>query len=86
LDAKLLRPSMLVATPAVIVLGATVTASGRWAASTAAFVFNMPAPQVCVVQMHSSVCVSPMGTWQTVAVVALLVGNGVAESFNSAMY
>ena len=85
-DAKLSLASMPVATPTVIELDAFAIANGRCAASTAAFVFNIPAPQVCVVQMHSSACVSPAGTWQTVVVVELLVANGDAESFNSAMY
>jgi hypothetical protein len=61
-DAKLSLASMPVATPTVIELGAFAIANGRWAASTAALVFNIPAPQVSVVQMHSSACVSPTGT------------------------
>jgi hypothetical protein len=85
IGAKLERPSMLTAVPLVIVPGATTDAKGRCAADIAACVLSIPAPHVCVVQIHSSRCRSPAGTWQTVAVDVLLVGNGVAESFSSAM-
>jgi len=44
---------------------ATVSAAmGRSASSTAALALAMPAPQLCVVQLHSAVCRSsgPVGT------------------------
>ena len=77
---------MVTTVPVVIALGAVAIAKGRCAASTAARVFSIPAPHVSVVQMHSSCCRSPAGTWQKGIVAALPVGNGVAESFSSAMY
>jgi hypothetical protein len=46
----------------------------------------MPAPHVVVVQMHSCCCRSPAGTWQSVVVFALVVGNGVADLRSSVMY
>src|SRR5262245_59759563 len=77
---------MLTAAPVLIVAGASAIANGRCAASTAPCVFSIPAPLVCVVQMHSCCCRSPAGTWQTVVVVELLVGNGAAVRCNSVMY
>ena len=62
--AKLLAPSMLIVAFATTLPFVCSTASGRSAAAIAAPVFSMPAPHVCVVQLHSASCgaLSPVGT------------------------
>src|SRR5262245_14634587 len=51
-------PSSVIVCPAVTLAGTLTNAIGRSAASTAAGASSIPAPQVCVVQMHSVSCTS----------------------------
>src|SRR5262245_5684340 len=67
--------------------GAAATANGRCAASTAASVSSIPAPQVCVVHAHSALCVSfaSTGTWH-VGMEPVAAGKGRATSWSRALY
>src|ERR1035441_419580 len=88
LAAVLELPDRLTLCPAVMIVGSTITATGRRAAFRAPAAFAMPAPQVCVVQLHSEVCksVELVGTWHWGTVESLDVGKGVvAPSFKRAM-
>ena len=69
--------------------GTVMAAIGRIAAEMALAAFAIPAPQVCVVQMHSEVCISDelAGTWQVggAGVVVEVVGKVFADSFRRAI-
>src|SRR5437868_2257600 len=64
-----------------------MAAIGRKAARSAPLAFVIPAPQVCVVQLHSAVCrsVAPEGTWQLGIAGSAETGKGFAPSLSRAM-
>src|SRR5690242_18408813 len=64
-----------------------MAAIGRSAAFKAPGAFAIPAPQVCLVQLHSVVCRSedPVGTWQLGMVVSEETGKVAAPSLRRAM-
>src|ERR1700749_2204715 len=67
--------------------GAAIAGHGRSAAFSAHGAFAIPAPQVCLVQLHSLVCRSeePDGTWQLGIVVSDETGNVTEPSFRRAI-
>src|SRR5882724_8131067 len=73
--------------PAETVAGTAMAAMGRRAALIAPGAFAIPAPQVLVVQLHSTFCTSAAlaGTLQFSTVVSLETGNVLAPSFRRAM-
>src|SRR5882672_103533 len=82
-------PSSEIVCPAETLAGTFTNAIGRCAAPTAAKASSIPAPQVCVVQIHSAVCTSLLfaGTWQTggAGVEFDVDGNGAADCFRRAI-
>src|SRR6185295_861693 len=80
------EPLNVMLPPAVGVPVTWTIASGPFAAVTAAPVFSMPAPQVCVVQLHSVFCMSvaEVGTWHT-GTLPVAAGNGVADRLINAI-